>query len=293
MVLGHESSGVITSIGDSVTTLKVGDRVAMEPGVPCRRCNSCKAGTYNLCPKMAFAATPPYDGTLCKYYPLPEDLCYKLPDHVTLEEGALIEPLSVAVHIVKQAGVKPGQNVVVFGAGPVGLLCAAVSKSFGAAKTVCVDIQEGRLDFAKSFIKGSTTFIPSSSASAAENAAKICDENAFSTGADIAIDASGAPPSVNTGIHVLRVGGTYVQAGMGRDEITFPIMAVCTREITVKGSFRYGSGDYKLAVELVADGKVEVGKLVSRKVGFGEAEEAFRDVKGGKGIKILIEGVKD
>ena len=293
MVLGHESSGVVTSVGDSVTTLQVGDRVAMEPGVPCRRCNSCKAGTYNLCPMMAFAATPPYDGTLCKYYPLPEDLCYKLPDHVTLEEGALIEPLSVAVHIVKQAGVKPGQNVVVFGAGPVGLLCAAVSKAFGAAKIVCVDIQEGRLDFAKSFIKGSTTFIPSSSASAAENASKICDENAFSVGADIAIDASGAPPSVNTGIHVLRQGGTYVQAGMGRDEITFPIMAVCTREITVKGSFRYGSGDYKLAVELVADGKVEVGKLVSRKVSFGEAEEAFRDVKGGKGIKILIEGVKD
>ena len=147
MVLGHESSGIVTAVGEAVTTLKVGDRVCMEPGVPCRRCVRCKEGKYNLCPDMAFAATPPHDGTLAKYYSLPEDFCYKLSDTMSLEEGALVEPLSVAVHIVRQAAVKPGDSIVVFGAGPVGLLCCAVARAYGASKIISVDINEERFGF--------------------------------------------------------------------------------------------------------------------------------------------------
>ncbi|MCJ1391875.1 hypothetical protein MMC18_004742 [Xylographa bjoerkii] len=295
MVLGHESSGTIHSVGSSVTSLSPGDRVALEPGVPCRRCPRCKAGTYNLCLHMAFASTPPYDGTLAKYYALPEDFCYKLPDHVTLEEGALVEPTAVAVHIVRQAAVKPGNTVVVFGAGPVGLLCAGVSAAFGAKRVVVVDIQEKRLAFAQGWVKGAktNTFLPGKDATAEENAARLISENSLGDGADVVIDASGAAPSVATGIEALRTGGTYVQGGMGRPEIPFPILKVCVKEVTVKGSFRYGSGDYKLAVELVAAGKVDVKGLVTGKVGFGEAEKAFETVRGGEGIKTLIEGVKD
>ncbi|KAJ5734789.1 hypothetical protein N7533_013192 [Penicillium manginii] len=246
MVLGHESAGIITQIGSAVTTLKVGDRVAMEPGIPCRRCTPCKSGSYNLCIDMAFAATPPYDGTLAKYYTLPEDFCYKLPDTLSLQEGALMEPLSVAVHIVRQASVTPGQSVVVFGAGPVGLLCCAVATAFGASSVIAVDIQQNRY-------ATTSTFMPEK-VSAIENAERMKRENNLGAGADVAIDASGAEPSVHTGIHVLRNGGTYVQGGMGRSEIQFPIMAACSKELTLKGSFRYGSGDYKLAVELVAGG---------------------------------------
>jgi D-xylulose reductase len=109
-------------------------------------------------------------------------------------------------------------------------------------------------------------------------------------GADAVIDASGAEPSIQCSIHAVRRGGTYVQGGMGKPDITFPIMALCIKEITVKGSFRYGSGDYKLAVEFVGSGKIDVKALISREVGFEEAEEAFKDVKGGKGIKMLIKG---
>ena len=237
---------------------------------------------------MKFAATPPYDGTLTGYYVVPEDFCYKLPPHMSLEEGALIEPLAVAVHITKQAVIVPGESVVVMGAGPVGLLCAAVAKAFGAVKVIAVDIQQQRLDFAREFT-ATGTFTPSR-VPAEENAAKLVEEFGLGAGADVVIDASGAEPSIQTSIHVLRTGGRYVQGGMGKSDITFPIMALCTKEITMKGSFRYGSGDYKLAVELVASGKVDVKQLISRKVGFGEAEEAFKDVKAGKGIKILIEG---
>ncbi|KAJ5632200.1 D-xylulose reductase A [Penicillium lividum] len=289
MVLGHESAGVITQVGSAVQSLKVGDRVAMEPGICCRRCEPCKSGKYNLCENMVFAATPPYDGTLAKYYVLPEDFCYKLPESMSLQEGALMEPLSVGVHIVRQAQVSPGQSVVVFGAGPVGLLCCAVATAFGASKVIAVDIQQGRLDFAKEYATTST-FMPGK-VSAQENAERLIKENDLGAGADVAIDASGAEPSVHTGIHVLRNGGTYVQGGMGRSEIQFPIMAACSKELTLRGSFRYGSGDYKLAVNLVATGRVDVKKLITGTVKFEEAEEAFKGVKAGKGIKTLIAGI--
>lgn len=290
MVLGHESSGVISKVGPAVTTLKVGDRVAMEPGIPCRRCEPCKGGKYNLCENMTFAATPPYDGTLAKYYVLPEDFCYKVPDSISLEEAAVMEPLGVAVHIVRQAEIFPGQSVVVFGAGPVGLLCCAVARAFGASKIIAVDIQPGRLAFAKKYA-ATATFEPSK-VSPSENAARLTEEHDLGLGADAVIDASGAEPSVHTGIHVLRSGGTYVQGGMGRSEISFPIMAACTKELNVRGSFRYGSGDYKLAVGLVASGKVNVKELITGTVSFEDAEQAFKEAKVGKGIKTLIAGIE-
>ncbi len=289
MVLGHESSGVVVQVGDQVKTLKTGDNVALEPGIPCRHCDRCKEGKYNLCPEMAFAATPPFDGTLAKYYVLPEDLCYKLPENVSLEEGALLEPLSVAVHITRQSALKRGDTIVVFGAGPVGLLCCAVAKAFGASKVISVDIQQSRLDFAVEFTNAAT-FVPDAKSSAQDNASRLVRENELGEGADVVIDASGAEPSIQTGIHVLRTGGCYVQGGMGRPEITFPIMSTCTREITVKGSFRYGPGDYKLGLSLIASGQIDVKKLITKTVAFEEAEQAFQTVKAGEGIKTLIKG---
>ncbi|KAF2470958.1 GroES-like protein [Lindgomyces ingoldianus] len=288
MVLGHESAGVISTVGDKVQSLKVGDRVAMEPGVPCRRCVRCKEGKYNLCADMAFAATPPFDGTLARYYSLPEDYCYKLPDDMSLEEGALIEPTSVAVHITRQASVKPGDSVVVFGAGPVGLLCCAVAKAYGATKVVTVDINEERLQFALKY--AATAAFRSRKESPDESAKRLIQECDLGPGADVIIDASGAEVCIQTAIHALRMGGTYVQGGMGKPDINFPIMAMCTKELNVKGSFRYGSGDYQTAVDMVSTGRVSVKELITDKVKFDEAENAFRDVKAGKGIKILIEG---
>lgn len=288
MVLGHESAGTVLKVGSSVTTLKEGDRVALEPGIPCRRCVRCREGKYNLCVDMAFAATPPIDGTLAKYYVLPEDFCFKLPDHVSLEEGALMEPLAVAVHVTKQSNIKPGDSVVVFGAGPVGLLCCAVAKSFGAAKVIAVDIVKSRLEFAREFA-ATGTFEPSK-VSAAENAQRLSSEHNLGLGADVCIDASGAEPSVQTAINVLRTGGSYVQGGMGKDDCTFPIMQACTKELTIRGSFRYGPGDYPTAIELVSSGKIDVKKLITRKVSFEDAETAFEDIKNGRGIKVLIGG---
>ncbi|KAH7112216.1 chaperonin 10-like protein [Dactylonectria estremocensis] len=250
MVLGHESAGTVVEVGEGVTTLRAGDRVALEPGYPCRRCTNCTAGRYNLCPDMVFAATPPYDGTLTGYWVAPADFCFKLPDNVSQQEGALIEPLAVAVHIVKQANVKPGHSVVVMGDGPVGLLCAAVAKAYGATS---------KLDFAKEF---ASTHAYSSQRIAPEENAKALLEL--------------AEPSIQTSIHVVKVGGSYVHGGMGKSDITFPIMAMCIKEMTMSGSFRYGPGDYPLAVELLASGKVDVKKLITGVVEFKQARRPSR-----------------
>jgi D-xylulose reductase len=130
--MGHEASGTIHEASSEVSSLKVGDHVAIEPGHPCRRCTSCKAGRYNFCPRMTFAASPPYShGMLTKYKSMPEDFCYKLPDFIGLDEGVIVEPLAVAVHVCRLADIRVGMDVIVFGAGTVGLLCASVSKAMG------------------------------------------------------------------------------------------------------------------------------------------------------------------
>ncbi|KJZ73707.1 Putative D-xylulose reductase A [Hirsutella minnesotensis 3608] len=288
MVLGHESAGTVVETGSAVTSLRPGDCVALEPGYACRRCSDCRAGHYNLCEKMVFAATPPHHGTLTGLWTAPADFCYKLPEGVSLREGALIEPLAVAVHIVKQASIRPGQSVVVMGAGPVGLLCAAVARAYGAITVVSVDVVQSKLDFARDFA-ATHTYLPQKR-SPEENAAAIRELAGLPKGADVVIDASGAEPSIQTSLHLVRMGGVYVQGGMGKPDISFPIMALCLKEVTARGSFRYGPGDYELAIQLVSSGQVDVNKLVSQVVPFSKAEEAFNKVKQGEVIKILIGG---
>ena len=291
MVLGHESSGMVVAVGTTCKTLQVGDRVALEPGVPCRQCTACKDGKYNICEGMAFAATPPFDGTLCKYYKLAEDFCYKFPDHVSFEEGALVEPLAVAVHICRQANIVYGSSVVVFGAGPVGLLCSAVASTFGATTVVSVDLLESRLQLARDSY-GATHTRVASKAPAIEAAAEIILDAGLGNGADVVIDATGAEACIQTGIHALRSGGTFVQGGMGKYEILFPIGAIIEKELICKGSFRYGSGDYDLAISLLRSQRINLRKLITGRYEFHKAEQAFQDVSSGTPglIKVIVEG---
>jgi D-xylulose reductase len=162
---------------------------------------------------MAFAATPPYDGTLARYFLAPADFCYALPQHVSLQEGALLEPTSVAVHVCRLAGISPGSRVVVFGAGPVGLLSMAVARAFGAETVVGVDINEERVKFAGEYA-ATHVFRAGKGESAEEGAERLKKECELGDGPDAAIDATGAEACIQIGIHVLRSGGTYVQAGM-------------------------------------------------------------------------------
>ncbi|KAG5375198.1 hypothetical protein IGI04_039794 [Brassica rapa subsp. trilocularis] len=149
MVIGHECAGIIEEVGEEVKHLVVGDRVALEPGISCWRCNLCKEGRYNLCPEMKFFATPPVHGSLANQVVHPADLCFKLPENVSLEEGAMCEPLSVGVHACRRAEVGPETNVLVMGAGPIGLVTMLAARAFGVPKIVIVDVDDNRLSVAK------------------------------------------------------------------------------------------------------------------------------------------------
>ncbi|PKI38348.1 hypothetical protein CRG98_041259, partial [Punica granatum] len=149
MVIGHECAGIIEEVGTEVKHLVPGDQVALEPGISCWRCDYCKGGSYNLCPDMKFFATPPVHGSLANQVVHPADLCFKLPDNVSLEEGAMCEPLSVGVHACRRGDIRPETNVLVMGAGPIGLVTMLSARAFGAPRIVIVDVDDYRLSVAK------------------------------------------------------------------------------------------------------------------------------------------------
>ncbi|KAL0571186.1 hypothetical protein V5O48_010778 [Marasmius crinis-equi] len=294
-------------VGSKVTHVKPGDKVAVEPGATCGHCSDCKSGRYNLCPDIVFAATPPYDGTLARYYRVPGSLAYPLPAHVSLEDGAMMEPLSVGVHSVSTlGGFRSQQSIVVFGCGPVGLLCMAVAKALGASRIIAVDIVPARLEFAKKYA-GAETYQPVSPADGesridysrrnAENMKKMLGiEDRGTKAIDLAIDASGAEPSIQTALYVVKIGGTYVQVGMGNPNVTIDLGMVMTKELVFRGSFRYGPGDYSLAIALVSQGKIDLKPLVTHRYPFNDAIAAFKATREGKSadgkgvIKAIISG---
>lgn len=299
MVLGHESSGIVSAVGDGVTTLKVGDKVAIEPGVPSRFSDEYKSGHYNLCPHMVFAATPNteggvnHPGTLCKYYKSPEDFLVKLPDHVSLELGALVEPLTVGVHAARLGSVKFGDAVVVFGAGPVGLLAAAVASKFGASKVMVVDVFDKKLEMAKRVGVATHTFNP-------KNGSNRDLVAAFdSTEPSVVLECSGAEPCINSSIDILRVGGRHVQIGNCAKPVSFPMTELATKELSVFGSFRYAFDDYKTSVAILDEnyknGKdkaaIDFEGLITHRFDFDKAIDAYDLVKGGNDcVKCIISG---
>lgn len=299
IVLGHESCGVVVEVGSKVKNVKVGDRVAIEPGVPCRRCDYCRSGFYNLCGDTVFAATPPHDGTLQKYYIVACDYAYPIPKHMTAEDGALVEPVAVAVQVNKVADLRAGQTVLVFGCGPIGLLCQAVAKASGANRVVGVDISQSRVNFAKEFgadgvflsrlkpVEGQDPV--QASRAVAET---IIAEFGLGDDAVVVLECTGAESCIQAGTFAARKGGTFVQTGMGPENVTFPITTACIRALTIKGSIRYTAGCYPRAVELIASGKIQPRKLVTHRFKFEQAEEAFELVKKARQdtLKVIIEG---
>jgi D-xylulose reductase len=249
---------------------------------------------------MIFAATPPWDGTLAKYYVNASDFCFKVPDSMDMEEAAMVEPVSVACAIAKTADLRAQQTVVVMGCGPIGILCQAVSKQFGAKKVIGIDVVQARLDLAQSYGADATFMPPRAEAGVdpmihAETVATALKEKfGLGLGADVVLECSGAEACVQLGVYAARPGGTIVQAGMGKEVVQFPITTVCTQGLTLKGSIRYLNGCYPAAIDLISTGKIDVKKLITNRFKFEQAEEAFELVRQGRQdvFKVMIEGVQ-
>ncbi|GMM35352.1 hypothetical protein DASC09_026770 [Saccharomycopsis crataegensis] len=291
MVLGHESAGVVVEVGPAVTSVKVGDKVAVEPCVPSRFSDETMSGNYHLCPHMEFAASPPTHGTLARYFTVDDNFVVKLPDHVSLEEGATAEPLAVACHANKLAGTTFNRTVFVFGAGPVGLLVAATAKAFGATRVLVIDLFDDKLQLAK---KMGATDVHNSRADRGKSESEVVEGLTSKYFApDIVFDATGVKPCIRSGMLAVKPGGTYVQVGMGMNNTEIPLGPLGRKEATVKGSFRYSFGDYRDAVQLLSSGKVNSKLIITHRFKFKQAKEAYEFAGTGKAVKIIIEGPTD
>ncbi|KDQ09625.1 hypothetical protein BOTBODRAFT_36864 [Botryobasidium botryosum FD-172 SS1] len=308
LVLGHEAAGIVTAVGPGVTNVRVGQRVALECGVWCRKCRYCKDGRYNLCENMRFCSSaktfPHLDGTLQGRMNHPAELLHILPDSVSYEQASLAEPLSVVLHASRRVNFQKGQSVLVLGAGAVGLLACALSKASGASRVATIDIDSAKLEFAKSSGFAQMTYCPprqerpktseEALRRAKEGAATLLDVFKMPEGFDVVMECTGAESCIQMAIHCARLGGKVALVGMGTPNPTLPLSAAACREVDLVGVFRYAN-TYPAALALLASGKLRgVEKMVTQRFPLERTAQAFemlakgKDEKGGLVLKIMV-----
>jgi L-iditol 2-dehydrogenase len=262
MVLGHEAGGVVVDRGAGATALAVGQRVAVEPGIPCSRCEQCRRGAYNLCPNVRFFATPPIDGALTRYVTVHEAFAHPVPDSLSDDAAALIEPLSVGIWANRRSATGIGSRVLVTGAGPIGVLAALTARAAGAGWVGLADVHPARLKAAEGFD--------------VQDVIDARDGVDYATyRPDVLLECSGAPSVVTAGIKALQPLGRAVLIGMGpTPEQSLPVQTIQNRELCVTGTFRYAH-TYPDAIALVAAGRIDLDELVGARLPLAESERAL------------------
>ncbi|KAF4544696.1 putative sorbitol dehydrogenase protein [Lasiodiplodia theobromae] len=314
--LGHESAGVVVAVGDQVPAdaFRVGDRVALEVGVPCDACRSCQRGRYNLCPKMRFRSSaksvPHFQGTLQERINHPAKWCHKIPDHVSLESAALLEPLSVAIHASRRATVEQGDTAVVFGAGTVGLLTAAMAKMSGATTVLIADVDIGRVEYALRNGFATRGYVVSTGPQPQETSKKLaaakslaneiveiaCAGDPDAEGADVSFDCTGKEVCMQAGLFATRPGGKLIMVGMGTPIQTLPMSASHLKEVDIIGIFRYAN-TYPTGMKIISSGVLpNLDMMITHRFrGLDSAKQAFElagrtvDDDGKLVLKVLIE----
>ncbi|WP_262177525.1 NAD(P)-dependent alcohol dehydrogenase [Haloarcula laminariae] len=269
LVLGHESAGTVVEVGRDVTNVSPSDRVAIEPGVPCGECQYCTTeGKYHLCERMEYMSSPPVDGALTEYVAWPAELVYQLPPEVSLREGALAEPLSVAIHACDRAGVEEGDSVLVTGGGPIGQLVSEVALAHGAT-VVLTDVVEEKLALAER--RGVDYTVDVSSADLTD----VIHEQVDPEGVDIVLESSGAESAIESTTEAVKRGGTVTFVGIPIDSgLPTDVVGLIDGEYDLRGSFRF-SGTYLSAIEGIRTGRFDVDSIVSFEQSLSETEAAF------------------
>jgi L-iditol 2-dehydrogenase len=262
LVLGHEAAGEVAALGPGVTSLTVGQRVSIEPGVPDLTCPQCLAGRYNLCPGMRFFATPPIDGALAEFVVVHAAFAHPVPDCISDDAAALLEPLSVGLWACRKGRVTAGSRVLVTGAGPIGLVGVQAALAFGAIEVVVSDVNPARLALAQEL--GATEVVDARTASVTD----------LPRPPGVLLECSGHPPAIGQALRALDRAGRAVLVGMGGDEVALPLSVVQERELEITGTFRY-AGTWPTAIALVASGRVDLDRLVTGTYGLHQAEEAL------------------
>ncbi|GAA5986177.1 hypothetical protein JCM10908_006444 [Rhodotorula pacifica] len=271
---GHESAGEVYEVGPGVTNLKKGDRVAIEAGLPCGECAECRSGRYNACKDVVFLSTPPYHGLLTRYHAHPASWVHRLPDNVSFEEGALLEPLAVALAGIERAELRLGDPLLICGAGPIGLVSLLAARAAGATPIVITDIAQSRLDFAKKLVPGVKTVLVERGVKPEDVAARVKEEAGLPEGISVALECTGVESSVQTAIYASKFGGMVFVIGVGKDFQNLPFMFMSVNEIDLKLQYRYAN-QYPKAIRLVAGGLIDLKPLVTHRFTLETAVEAF------------------
>lgn len=285
MVVGHECSGVVTEVGSEVTDFKVGDRVCMEPGIPDPHSVESRKGMYNVDPKVRFWATPPYHPTLladpawanghgCLRPSVvhPADFTFKIPDHVSFDEAALVEPLAVGMHACTKAQIKPGDTACVIGAGPIGILTALTALASGCAKVFLADTVAEKLQVAESLKPGQIVGIQVDPKTE-KSLTKQVQEHTNGTGVEVCIECSGSVHAAPEAPGVCAPGGTLVWVGCP-EPFTIDIGDMLVRELRTESVFRYAHM-YPKTINLLSTGAIDVKPIITNHFNFDDSVEAF------------------
>ncbi len=268
-IMGHEAAGDVVEVLDEACGLQPGDRVAIEPGYTCRRCEFCRSGQYNMCRDVVFLAAPPIHGAFAEYVAWPSDFLFKLPDTLSLDEGAMMEPLAVGLWAAKRGGAGPGDSVAILGAGPIGLLTMQSAIAAGATRAVVSDLEAGRLALAAKL--GATDTIDASQTDAEASIMELTGGR----GVDVAFECAGAVPTLQMALRVARNGGTVQIVGMPAEQHPqMPLYEMINRELDLRGLFRYANC-YPPAISLVEAGRIDVASLVTHHFALAETPGAM------------------
>ncbi|MCL1940467.1 MAG: galactitol-1-phosphate 5-dehydrogenase [Synergistaceae bacterium] len=288
LIMGHEFSGVIEKLGPDVAGLQIGQRVGAVTNLFCGECRDCRDGLQNVCVNRAIIGTTmpkygPYPGAMSDYVIAPAKKIIPLPDHVSFNEAALAEPLSISLRATKHVRDIAGKTVVVYGAGPIGLLAVQCLRARDAARIIAVDVLDFRLEMASSC--GATHVINSKE----QDAVKVISELTDGGGADVIFDAVGSPETINNGVEIVRCGGTVVWIGLAVPVFEFDYKHAVCKEITFQCSYMYTT-EMEEGIELIASGKMDVGKIITGVYPMSEGAKHFELIAKGesKDIKIIL-----
>jgi D-xylulose reductase len=268
MVLGHEAAGTVVEVGAGVTSLAIGDRVCMEPGVPDPGSKASRLGLYNIDPAVSFWATPPVHGVLTPFVVHPASYSFKLPDNVSFAEGAMVEPFAVGMQAATKARITPGDTAVVMGAGPIGTMVALAALAGGCARVIISDLAQPKLDIAAQY----QGIIPVNIRN--RLLVDAVNEMTEGWGADVVFECSGSPRAWKGIIDVVRPGGTVVVVGLPVEPVNFDIASLSVKEVTISSVFRYAH-QYERAIALMASGRVDLKPLISETFAFEDSIKAF------------------
>ncbi len=274
IVMGHEFSARVAALGPGVAGLEIGQLVAVDPAIPCGACEQCLQGHPNLCPQVRFCGTPPINGVFAEYAVMPAENCFPLPANVTAEQGAMLEPLGVALHAVNLAHLKPGDTVAVLGAGPIGLLTAAVAKASGASAIWMTEPLAYRRDFAEETVADGV-FDPIDA-----GGIEAIQRLSGGRGVDVVFESAGAPVTPQHAVQLARFGGKVILTAIPADDtIAFSASISRRKGLTIK-MVRRMKHTYPRAISLVERGVVDVNALITHRMPLSQTGKAMDLISG-------------